>query len=234
MFASMKQSVVLKSVDRVLFGVTIAQETKSEMLSISDLQAAYDNGRMEYGWKPKTFDIVARTNDFRDRVYYLLKEQNLVELAITSFINLVEKKGIIPVLKEHGVYKVTGKGESRRVMANPYIWMLAAMEMNPMIYAKVVIWLTDTLIMNRIEAGDNFRPMNAAIEKVVSKPEYYVYAIAVNERVFGKHMAGIRNLASKEDLKKVAKIEEFVANSIDMGYIKNHAQILTAIKECNV
>jgi len=234
-FAGMKQNVTLKSVDRVLFGVTIAQETKTEMLSITDLQKAYDIARMEFGWGERRFDTITSTKDFRERIFYVLKELGvLVDSGIHEFTKELDKRGVPAVLKELGVYRVTGKGDNRRAMANPYLWMLIALEMNPMIYAKVVIWLTDTLILNRIEAGDKFRPMNTAIEKVVAKPDFYVYAIAINERVFGRHMAGMRNLASKEDLKKIATIEQFVAQAIDMGYVSTHDQIMEAIKNCKI
>ena len=115
-------------------------------------------------------------------------------------------------------------------MADPYVWVLLAMELNPMLYAKVIIWLTDTLIFNRIEAGSEYLPMNAAIKKCIGNPDYTKFAKAINVAVFGKHMTGMRNLASAKELRKITEIEKFVINAIERGWLKKEEQILEAIK----
>jgi len=129
-FVAMKQNVTLKSVDRTLFGVTIAQETKTEMLSLSDLQRAYDIARMEFGWSDRRFDSVTQTKDFKERAFHILKELGiLVDSTIIEFTKDLDTRGVPVVLKQLGVYKVTGKGDNRKTMANPYLWMLIALEM---------------------------------------------------------------------------------------------------------
>ena len=109
------------------------------------------------------------------------------------------------------------------------IWILLAMELNPMIYAAVVTWLTDSLIFDRIEAGDEFRPMNNAIKSIIESPNYSKYAIAINQKVFGKHLTGMRNLASSQELRKITKIEQFISQGITMKMIKDDKQIMYAI-----
>ena len=52
----------------------------------------------------------------------------------------------------------------------------------------------------------------------------------MNEKVFGKHMTGIRQLASSEQLKKIASIEKFVVNAIEMKLIKSENDVLNIIK----
>jgi hypothetical protein len=170
-----------------------------------------------------------QTNDFKERVYYLLQNQGIIKTSILGFMEMVEKEGIAKVLKGLGVYKTTGARQSKVTFANPYIWILLAMELNPMIYAAVVTWLTDTLIFDRIEAGDEFRPMNNAIKKIIPNPDYKKYAIAINERVFGKHLTGMRNLASAQELKKITKIEQFISQGINMNMIKDDTQTMYAI-----
>lgn len=226
----MKSNAILKSSDRNLFGVTISQNTQGQMLSVTDLQKAYEKARWVHGWSDKRVSDILNSIDTKERIYYLLKERNLIKAEIPVFMEMVEKEGITKVLKKLDVYKTTGRGGTKAVMADPYVWMLLAMELNPMIYAKVVVWLTDSLIFDRIEAGSEYRPMNTAIKKVVPSPNYPVYAKAINERVFNTHSTGMRNLASAAELRKIADIEKFIINAIENGWVKSEQQILQAIR----
>lgn len=227
----MKTSVILSSSDRELFGITIRQNTKEQFLSITDLQKAYETARWQYGWSDKRISDILSGITTKERVYYLLKERGLVKAEITVFMEMVEKEGITQSLKGLNVYKTTGRGENKQVMADPYVWMLLAMELNPMLYAKVIVWLTDTLIFDRIEAGGEFLPMNSAIKMIAQKPDYPKYSMAINKRVFGKHISGMRNLASAKELRKIADIEKFITQSIEMGFLRNENDVLLAIEK---
>lgn len=226
----MESNVILKSKDRELFGIVIKQETKTGFLSISELQKAYEIARWQYGWSDKRISDIMQTDSFKERVFYLLENQGIIKTSFSAFMELVDNEGITKVLKKLNVYKTTGARNSKATFTNKYIWFLLAMELNPMIYAKVVIWLTDSLIFDRIEAGDEFRPMNNAIKKIISNPDYKKYSIAINEAVFGRHITGMRNLATAGELRKITKIEQFVQQGIDLGMIKNDNQILFSIK----
>ena len=225
----METNIVMKSKDRDLFGIVIKQETKTGFLSISELQKAYEVARWQYGWSDRKVADIMQTKEFKERVFYLLKQQGFIKTDLLGFIEMTEKEGVAKVLKGLQVYKTTGARENKVTFANPYIWILLAMELNPMIYATVVTWLTDSLIFDRIEAGDEFKPMNNAIKTIVSNPDYKKYAIAINEKVFGKHLTGMRNLASSQELRKITKIEQFISQGINMAMIKNDNQIMYAI-----
>lgn len=225
----MESNIIMKSKDRELFGIVIKQETKTGFLSVSELQKAYEIARWQYGWSEKRVVDIMQSKDFKERVFYLLQNQGFIKVGINTFMEMVENEGIAKVLKGLGVYKTTGARQSKVTFANQYIWILLAMELNPMIYAAVVTWLTDTLIFDRIEAGDEFRPMNNAIKKIIPNPDYKKYAIAINERVFGKHLTGMRNLASAQELRKITKIEQFISQGINMNMIKDEKQTMYAI-----
>lgn len=226
----MKTNVVLRSVDRDLFGVTIRQSTKGEMLSVTDLQKAYDKARYMHGWKDRRIERIMVTSDFQERVFYVLKKLDLVKTQICVFTEMAKNEGVTKVLKGLGVWKTTGRGVNKTTIANPYIWILLAMEMNPLIYAEVVVWLTDTLIFDRIEAGTEYLPMNAAIKQIVPIPNYPAYAKEINIKVFGAHQRGIRNIAGANELRKIADVEKFITNAISMKLIKNELDIFLAIK----
>jgi hypothetical protein len=166
----MKSNVVLESTDRELFGITIKQSTKDTFLSVSDLQKAYEVARWQYGWSDHRISDIMQTEAFKERVFYILENQGIIKTGFPAFMQMVEKEGIAKVLKGLNVYKTTGARETKSTYANPYIWILLAMELNPMIYAKVIIWLTDSLIFDRIDAGSEYKPMNIAINSIVKNP----------------------------------------------------------------
>jgi hypothetical protein len=226
----MQTNVTMMSPDRNLFGVTIKQNTKEQSLSVTDLQKAYETARWQYGWSDKRVNDILSGTTTKERIYHLLRERNLIKTEITAFMEMVEREGIVKCLKGLKVWKATGRGENKSVYADPYIWVLLAMELNPLLYAKVVIWITDTLIFDRIEAGAEYKPMNTAIKSLINNPDYPKYAKAINEKVFGRHVTGIRQLASSEQLKKISSIERFVINAIEMKLIKSDNDILNVIK----
>lgn len=226
----MKTSVIISSTDRELFGITIKQDTKSQMLSVTDLQQAYERARWQHGWSERRIESITSKIDFKERLFYLLENQGIIKTTINVFMEMIEKEGLTRVMKGLGVWKATGARGNNQVYCDPYIWVLLAMEMNPMIYAKVVIWLTDSLIFNRIEAGSEYMPMNAEIKRVLNNPDYTVFAKAINTRVFGKHLAGMRNIASAKELRKISDIEKMVTTAIKNGWIKNEYEILKAIE----
>jgi hypothetical protein len=226
----MKTSVVLKSSDRQLFGVTIKQRTKQQFLSITDLQKAYEVARWQHGWTDRRVNNILQTDSVQERVYYLLYERDIIKASLPAFMEMVQNEGIVKVLKGLGTWSTTGRGSDKAVFCDPYVWMLVAMELNPMIYAKVVMWLTDSLVMDRIEAGSEYLPMNSAIRTVSKNPDYGKFAKAINIKVFGHHQNGMRNLASAKELKKIADIEKFITNAIQLGWIKTDETILKAIE----
>jgi hypothetical protein len=226
----MKTNVTMKSQDREIFGIKVRQETKNGFMSVTDLQQAYERARWQYGWNEKRVNNIMSNIETRERVYHLLFERNLIKTGIPAFTELVVNQGLVEVLKGLGVWKTTGRGENRNVVCDPYIWTLLAMELNPMLYAKVVIWLTDSLIFDRMEAGDKFKPMNGAIARLLEKPDYPKYAREINLRVFGEHIQGMRNLASAKELRLISEIENTVTKAIEHGWVKSEDDILKLIR----
>lgn len=226
----MKSNVILTSTDRSLFDITIRQNTKEQFLSVTDLQKAFEKARWQYGWNDKRINDILSSQDVKMRIYYLLKEREIIKAEIPVFMEMIDKEGITKVLKGLGQWKTTGRGENKQVMSDPYLWMLLALELNPMIYAKVVVWLADTLIFDRIEAGTEFKPMNSAISSIIKSPNYPLYAKEINKKVFGQHISGMRNLASSKELRKIAVIEKMIIKAIENKWIQTESELLDFIQ----
>lgn len=226
----MKTNQIMTSTDRVLFGITIRQNTKEEFLSVTDLQKAYEKGKGINGWTGQTTNQILLREETAKKCYGVLFESNIIKCTIEEFMEKVNETSLISVLKELKVYKVTGRGGTREIMAHPYIWMSIAFELNYTIYGKVMKWLTDTLIFDRIEAGDKFKPMNSAICRLLPKPNYPTYAREINMRVFGEHISGMRNKASAKQLRLISEIENTVTKAIEHGWVKTEEDILKLIR----
>lgn len=220
--------------DRELFGIVIRQNTKDSMLSLTDLQEAFTRARVLNGWKSKgEIQHIINGQENAERIYYVLLEQKLINCDYSQFMEMVQKEGMVKVLKAFGVYRTTGRGENKQSVCNPYIWVLVAMELNPMLYAKVVTWLTDKLILNRIEAGNFYKSLSGALYKIPN-PNYPEIAKSLNVKIFGKHETGIRNKGSQKQLSELARVEDNIAYCINKGFYKTNDDVIKAIEEFEV
>ena len=226
----MKTNVTLSSPDRDLFGVKIRQQTKEGFLSLSDLQEAYDKAKWIHSWPDKQYSWITRGKDFIDRCYYVLSESGKIKVQKDVFIEMVNEHGVAAVLKGLGLWKTTSKNKKKTVLVDQYIWTLIALEMNPMIYAKVVVWLTDNLIFNRIEAGDRAKSFTSALARTFTDPSYAKLFTAMNEKVFGFHESGMRDNASMKELRQLAEIEATVVKALEFGWVKTEEQVLELIR----
>lgn len=227
----MKTNVVMSSQDRILFGVKIRQETKTHMLNLSDLEKAYKNAAYIHKWADRNITEILNGKSNSERIYYLLEKQGIIKVDISSFIDEYQKSPA-KTLKRYGAYKTTGARHTKTVWANPYIWMLVAMEMNPRLYAETVTWLTDKLILERIEAGNFYKEFSKAVYSW--NPSFPKLAVLLNKIVFGRHEKNIRNKASQTELNALVDVQKTLAFSIKMGFIKDETKLINTMqKMCN-
>lgn len=226
----MKTNVTMKSTDRNLFSVTIRQETKTQFLSVTDLQEAYTHARVQNGWAQKNLNEILSTPAMAERIYFVLTEAENIKIDFSTFMDDVKKTSVVKALKRYGLYKTVGARQNKQTMCNPYIWMMLAMELNPRIYAKVIVWLADNLIINRIEAGDKYNALCRAISKF-SDVDYRAVAKGINYIVFNEHETMIRNTATAEQLKEIDDLQKSLAFAVDMGYIKSMAALMEELRK---
>ena len=206
----MKSNVILESKDRILFGITIRQDTQKEFLSLSDLQESYTIARLKNGWSDRRINDILSSNTSSERVYYILKERGFIEAGISAFMDEVQKTSLVRVMKKYGAYKTIGRGENRTTMCEKYIWIMLALELNPEIYAKVVCWIGDSLIINRIEAGDKYNDLCRACSKF-EDVDYRIIAKGLNYIIFNVHETLIRNKATQLELKELDDLQRSLA-----------------------
>lgn len=225
--------VVMKSEDRVLFGVTIKQKTDKCFLSVSDLTNAYTVIRLQKGWSERNLTEIVNSNQFQERLFYLLSVRaDFVKLDFSSFMESITNEGTVKFLKKHKLWQTTGRAQTRDTWCDPYIWIGIALEMNPMIYAMVITWLTDRLIFNRIEAGINYRPLTDIVNEKFNDIQFYHYiniAKAINKKIFGEHYPNIRNSANEKQLSQLNALEVFLHNLIEADVITNYQETITWI-----
>lgn len=226
----MKTNIIMESKqDRNLFGVVIRQETKTGFLNLSDLTEAYTHARVKNGWPEKNINRIMENDSAT--LYYILEKEGIITIPMRTFIENIDKQGFAKYMKSIGAYKTTGARQTKTIWVNPYIFVMVAMELNPLFKANVIGWLTDQLIINRIEAGNFCKDLNASIQKF--KPDgnnYITLAKALNHIVFDRHETGIRNTGTKEQLKELAVIEEKMAFAIDMGFINSFDDLLKNLR----
>lgn len=62
-----------------------------------------------------------------------------------------------------------GKGKDQKWFVNPYFFVMIALELDPEIYAKVILWLTDNFIENRNIAGEAYIKMCKSVSSLIKK-----------------------------------------------------------------
>lgn len=210
--------------------MTIRQETKTGHLNLSDLQVAYSIARSKHGWSDKRVSDILSSSANAERIYYILAKQEIIKTTFPAFMEMVEDQGLIKVLKSHDCYVTKGRGENKTTFCNAYVWVLIAMEMNPMLYGNVITWLTDGLILNRIEAGNMFKGLTSAVHKF-RDVDYVALAKSLNYVVFKRHETAIRNTGTEAQLKELERLESNLAYSIDTGFIKSFPSLMEHIRE---
>lgn len=225
----MKTTVVMNSKYRELFGNIIRQDT-SNMLNVSDLELICSKRNALSGYAIKHIPEIMSRKENLERIYYILHKQSILEGDLNSFLEQANERGIITYLKKINSWKTTGARQNKTVWANPYIWMLLALEMSPEVYGSAIIWLSDKLILNRIEAGNFYKGLTKSISKF-DNIDFVSVAKGLNYIVFNKHEKNIRNSATIEQLKELEDIEKKLSFAIDMGYIKSKEELLNEMRK---
>ena len=197
------------------------------MLCISDLLVANKEYCKREFKKEKRFNDFFKEKDSFEYLHELLKLQGI---DTSIFVDVYRALGLKQALNEINQYKVTGRGINKAIFCNHYIFIAVAQWLNPRFRAFVTMWATDTLILNRIEAGHDYSQLCATISqhilpKISDNAKKFIYsnfAKLINKKVFGEHSDNLRQIASKEQLKELNRVQTKLAALIEVGYISNY------------
>lgn len=222
------------SKDKVLYGVVIRQDIKTSFMSLTGLQEAYTRKRVEMGWNDKRIENILSNKESAERIFYILKRQKYLKHEnLNEFMDMVESESLIKVMKWYKAYKTTGRGENRNVMCDPYIWVLVAVELNPMLYAEVTGWLNDKLILDRIGIGDKYNTLSRAVS-IFDNVDYAEMADKLNWIVFNKHGYVLDGRATQEQLKELETLQSNLAFCIEMGTISSFSNLMNMMRSIYV
>jgi len=227
--------------ERPLMGGIVRQHVGSQMLCLSDLANIYEAERVSNGWTEKRLDLFFKNDAEKEYIMELLKLQGvLIDDGIPSFTEHANNKGVISALKSIGQYSTKGRGENRNTFCNPYIFVAVAQWLNPKFRAYVTMWVTDQLILNRIEAGNNFNTLCDAISiNIIPKLSsdnakrfiYSNFTKLINKKVFGRHEDNLRQIASKDQLNELNRLETKLSTLIEVGYISSYSDAKVYINQ---
>lgn len=202
-----------------------------------------------------SFEVPQRTKDGFFNLTALVNQWNeMVELNmgnpmfkykkknVADFFRLEQTNEFISALMEEenlntqnsAYLKVRGKHGGTWV--HPYLFIKAAMWLNPRFEVKVVKFVHDEMIAYRNDAGDAYRELSMAVAKIV-EPSFMQTAMkqlaqAINYCVFNQHETAIRNKHGEErKMRQLFELERKVASLINEGFIKEFDDVMEYLRK---
>ena len=179
---------------RKLFNCDIAQKSKSEFFSATDLVRAGNQWR--------------RLNNLADfNLSLWLKNKTTIE-----FIN--ELKAV------YGKPLIKGRGRKAHTWVHPYLFIDLALAISPKLKIETYSWLYDYLLRYRNESGDSFKKMAGALYmQFTNKRAFSKYMAEVSKQI--KFVCGVSKWddwqkADASVLAKRNKIHENIALLADV------------------
>ena len=189
----------------------VEQRTKDSMFNATNLLKQWNEASGEKKEVKKFFEN-DNTKEFIDA---LIKEENL--------------NG------QNSAY-LKSKGKYGGTWMHPILFVKFAMWLNPRFEVQVIKFVYDQMLKYRNDAGDAYRELGAAVNKIVSKKFMPVamckIAQAINYVVFGKHEHEMRNKQGEESKQyELFNMERQIAMLINDGFIHSYDQVIEYLRK---
>ena len=198
----MKTAVVMR---RALLGGEISQNSKTEMLSATDLAKVGNKWRISNGLEP-----------FR----------------MKSWLNNKGTKEFIAELEaRYGEVKKNARGKGSHTWMHPLLFIDMALAISPKIKIETYEWMFDQLIKSRNESGDSYKAMCGAMYvRARSKTNFYQYVQEVARKIKQACQVTDWNSATEAQLKLRDKLHNDIALLADVLNNNDEAVRLAIIK----
>jgi hypothetical protein len=191
--------------------------------------------------KMGNFEVNQRTKDGFFNATKLLKQWNEslgMKKEVSKFFELEQTNEFINVLMiEENLHTQdltyvksrASRGENSGTWMHPILFIKFAMWINPRFEYFVIKFVYDQLIEFRCLAGDNYKGLTSAVNHF-QNVDYVQLAQGLNYIVFKEHYAGIRQKANQQQLKDLVEVQQQLAFSVRMGYIRTFDQLITEMR----
>jgi hypothetical protein len=157
--------------------------------------------------------------------------------ATAEFVKAVADKTGLAVGDLLYSTKERGKGQPTKVLAHLYVLIYAAEFLSPAFHVEVIdTFINSKLLTYRDESGDAFKKLMEVIketaEPILGKPAHQGHYTTISKIIMGRFPAALDwNIATAEQLKERARIEEAVTTAIRMGFIKDWEHLKQVVVE---
>ena len=218
----MKTEVIMH---RPFFDSTIRQMSKTEFFCATDITKVYNQIRIAEEKTPKELKHYFQNISSIEFMQELCNELNRQGKSKGKNSSFYFKPSDLKVVKR-------GK-HNKGTWLHPYLFVDYAMWLSPKFRAKIVIWVTDNLLMFRNSSGDAYKQTNKVLDLKfnIGKKfwEYAKVAKFVQERIFGEEDNERWNIATQEELHQRDRLLIEIESAAKFGRFENVSELLEAI-----
>lgn len=193
------------------------------------------------------FNILQRTKDGMFNATLLLKqwnEQYMSNRKMDNYFNSEKTKEFISTIQEREsldtpklvyVKSKASRGSNVGTWMHPLLFIDFAMWINPKFKYDVLKFVSDQMIKYRNEAGDAYRDLSSAVQKIAGKNMQEAMkktAKAINYVVFGSHEQMIRNKQGDEKKQyELFALERKLADLINDDFIGDVDSLIAYLRK---
>ena len=198
----MKTSVIMS---RKLFGMSVAQNSKTEFFSSTDLVKAGNKWR-----------VINGHSLFNEKAWFKNK-------GTEEFMAELEGK--------FGKVKIPARGRGNHTWIHPLLFIDMALAISPTLKIEVYEWMFDNLIKYRNEGGDSYKKMCGALfVRSTAKANFPIYISDVAKKI--KLACGVENWnqATEQQLTTRKKLHNDIALLSDVLNDNDQAVRIAVLK----
>lgn len=191
------------------------------------------------------FEVLQRTKDGMFNATALIKQwneqPNVAMRKLDNYFNSIKTQEFISTIQQREnldtpkmVYLKT-RGKNGGTWMHPLLFIDFAMWINPAFKYDVLKFVADQMIKYRNDAGDAYRELGSAVQKIVDRLWMPIamknIAKALNFIVFGNHGREMRNKQGDEvKMRELFELERQIALLVNDGFLRNYNALIEYLR----